>query len=177
MGSYRSYSSLEKLQPWYLSFRCSLISAFGHNCSLGVWVCSERPAHGQNPLMMIVYPRGKETKTTDHILSQSYFDWTIWYVLLHARLPSARPTVLHLQYCIKNLYKSMTKCNDARDPESSMACHISIKLSNMWRNIVLNLKWPLCTCVIRQMVRCISSCIPNQWLDTFRLAFPTYSVV
>ena len=45
-GSYRSFSSLVKLQPWFLSLQ---------NCGLGAWVCSERPAFGQNTLMMMIF--------------------------------------------------------------------------------------------------------------------------
>ena len=45
-GSYPIYSSLVKLQPWFLSWRWK--TCFGQNCSLGAWVSSERPALGQN---------------------------------------------------------------------------------------------------------------------------------
>ena len=48
--SYRTYSSLVKLQPWVRV--CGGRPAFGHNCSLGVRVCSERSALEQNTLMM-----------------------------------------------------------------------------------------------------------------------------
>ena len=47
-GSYRIYPSLVTLQPWFLSLRW----AFEQNCGLGSWFCSERPALGQNTLMM-----------------------------------------------------------------------------------------------------------------------------
>ena len=50
-GSYRTYSSLVKLQPWFLSLRWKTF--FGHNCNLGAGVFSERPALGQNNLMMV----------------------------------------------------------------------------------------------------------------------------
>ena len=50
-GSYLTYSSLVKLLPGFLV--CGGIPAFGRNSSLGVWICSERPALGQNTLMMI----------------------------------------------------------------------------------------------------------------------------
>ena len=45
-GSYRTYSSLVKLQHRFLS--CTVRPAFGQNCSLGACVCSEGPALGQN---------------------------------------------------------------------------------------------------------------------------------
>ena len=45
-----SYSCVVKLQPWFLSLRWT---AFGQNCSLGAWVCNERPALGQNTLRYI----------------------------------------------------------------------------------------------------------------------------
>ena len=40
-GSYRTYSSLVKLQPG--SWVCGGRPAFGKNCSLGAWVCSDLP--------------------------------------------------------------------------------------------------------------------------------------
>ena len=61
-GSYRTYSSLVKLQRWVLSLRwktclrqncnfssrvCSGRPAFGHNCNLDTWVCGGRPAFGR----------------------------------------------------------------------------------------------------------------------------------
>ena len=45
-GSYRTYSSLVKLQLG--SWVCNGRPAFGQNCSLRSWVCSEGPALGQN---------------------------------------------------------------------------------------------------------------------------------
>ena len=45
MGSYRTYSSLVKLQHWFLSLQWPV---FEQNCNLGAWVCSERPALGHN---------------------------------------------------------------------------------------------------------------------------------
>ena len=45
-GSYRTYSSLVKLQPGFLN--CGGISAFERNCGPGSWVCNGRPAIGQN---------------------------------------------------------------------------------------------------------------------------------
>ena len=44
--SYRTYSSLVKLQP--SSWVCTGKPAFGQNCILGAWNCSEGPALGQN---------------------------------------------------------------------------------------------------------------------------------
>ena len=41
MGSYHTYSSLVKLQLWFLSLQWK-------TCSLGASICSERPALGQN---------------------------------------------------------------------------------------------------------------------------------
>ena len=50
--SYGTYSSLVKLQPWFLSLRWR--TAFEQNCSPGTWVCSKKPALGQNTLMIIL---------------------------------------------------------------------------------------------------------------------------
>ena len=52
-GSYRTYSSLVKLQPWFLSLRWKTV--FGQNCSLGAWVCSARPVLGQNILLLLLF--------------------------------------------------------------------------------------------------------------------------
>ena len=51
-GSYRTYSSLVKLQTWLLSYGGK--PAFVQNCSISAWVCSERPALRQNALMMMI---------------------------------------------------------------------------------------------------------------------------
>ena len=52
MGSYRTYSSLVKLQPWFLSLRLKIY--FRQKCSLGSCACSEGLVLGQNTLMMIM---------------------------------------------------------------------------------------------------------------------------
>ena len=49
-GNCRTYLSLVKLQPWFLSLQWK--TAFGQNCNRGSCVCMERPALGQNTLMM-----------------------------------------------------------------------------------------------------------------------------
>ena len=51
-GSYHTYSSLVKLQPWFLSLRWK--TCLGQNCSFGSWACSEGPALGQNTLMIMM---------------------------------------------------------------------------------------------------------------------------
>ena len=45
-GRYRTYLSLVKLQPWFLSLQSK--TCLGQNCNLGSCVWSERPALGQN---------------------------------------------------------------------------------------------------------------------------------
>ena len=45
-GKIPHYSFLVKLQPWFLSLRWK--TCLAQNCSFGSWVCSERPALGQN---------------------------------------------------------------------------------------------------------------------------------
>ena len=49
--SYRTYSSLMKLQSWFLSLRWK--TCLRQNCSLGSCACSEGPALGQNTLKYI----------------------------------------------------------------------------------------------------------------------------
>ena len=51
-GSYRTYSSLVKLQPWFLSLLWK--TCIRQNCSLGSCACSEGPALAQNTLMMMM---------------------------------------------------------------------------------------------------------------------------
>ena len=50
-GSYRTYSSLVTLQPWFLSSWWK--TCLWRSCSLGSCACSEGSALGQNTLMMI----------------------------------------------------------------------------------------------------------------------------
>ena len=84
-GSYCTYTSLEKLQPLFLSSRlktclwqnCKLDAwasierpAFGQNCKLDAWASNERPALGQNTLMMMI------------LYSISYTN-VIFYVILY----------------------------------------------------------------------------------------------
>ena len=45
-GSYRTYSSLVKLQPWFLSLRWK--TYIRQNCNVGSFPCSEGPALGQS---------------------------------------------------------------------------------------------------------------------------------
>ena len=53
-GSYRTYSSLVKLQPWFLSLRRK--TCLRQNCSLDSCACSKRPALGQNTdLKLYIY--------------------------------------------------------------------------------------------------------------------------
>ena len=51
-GSYRTYSALIKLQPWFLSLPWK--TCLRQNSSLGSCACSEGPALGQNTLMMMM---------------------------------------------------------------------------------------------------------------------------
>ena len=51
-GSYRTYSSLVKLLPWFLSLRWK--TCLRQNCSLGPCASNEGPALGQNTLMMMM---------------------------------------------------------------------------------------------------------------------------
>ena len=46
MESYLTYSSLVKLQPWFLN--CCEIRAFGRTVALDSCACSEGPPLGQN---------------------------------------------------------------------------------------------------------------------------------
>ena len=50
-GSYRTYSSLVKLQPWFLSLWWK--TCVRQNCSLCSCACIDGPALGQNTLTMI----------------------------------------------------------------------------------------------------------------------------
>ena len=50
--SYHTYSSLVKLQPWFLSLQWK--TSLWQNCCLGFFACSEGPALGQNTLMMMI---------------------------------------------------------------------------------------------------------------------------
>ena len=52
-GSYCTYSSLVKLQPWFLSLGWK--TCVRQNCCLGFCACSEGPALGQNTLMMTIF--------------------------------------------------------------------------------------------------------------------------
>ena len=78
LKSYRTYSSLVKLQPWFLS--CGGSSAFARNCSLGAWVCSEKPVFGQNTLMMAI-------EKIDHKLE--HIEWSVYRVSQKHRQLSA----------------------------------------------------------------------------------------
>ena len=49
-GSYNTYSSLVKVQPWFLSLQCK--TCIRQNCSLGSCTCNQGPALGQNTLIM-----------------------------------------------------------------------------------------------------------------------------
>ena len=53
-GSNRTYSSVVKLQPWFLSLQWR--SAFGQNCNVGSYFSSERAVLEQNT-MMIMYTK------------------------------------------------------------------------------------------------------------------------
>ena len=97
-GSYRTYSSLVKLQPWFLSLRwktclrqncnlrtwvCNGRPAFGQNCNLGSCACSEGPAVGQSTLIIYFYFRG--TLGVKEVLQSSKNSSSIflWFLILH----------------------------------------------------------------------------------------------
>ena len=61
MGSYHTYLSLVKLQPWLLSLQWK--TCLGQNCNLGSCIWSERPTLGQNTLMMMMMISVKQTTT------------------------------------------------------------------------------------------------------------------
>ena len=52
MGSYRTYSSLIKLQSWFLSLRCK--TCLRQNYSIGSCACSEGPALCQNTMIYYI---------------------------------------------------------------------------------------------------------------------------
>ena len=69
MGSYRTYLSLVKLQPWFLSLWWK--TCLRQNCSLDSCAWSEGPALGQNTMMMIY--KGRNDWLTYQAQSLNYW--------------------------------------------------------------------------------------------------------
>ena len=69
--SYRNYSSLVKLQPWFQSLWWK--TCLRQNCSLGFCACSEGPALGQNTQMMMMMMIFTNFVVFINYISNAYF--------------------------------------------------------------------------------------------------------